>query len=133
MYNQIATIVFYSIIFISISIILPTYGVRSETLLAILGTIGLGIGLSCQHVLSNLWCGIVITFNDIYKIDDVVKLQVKDVSPDSSGKYVIGQIKSFNLFYTKMADLSTGQEISVPNNLLYNSIGLTTNQSIVYS
>jgi len=132
LYEQIATIVFYFIIFIGIAIILPLHGVQSQTMIAILGTIGLGIGLSSQGVLNNIWCGVIIIMNDIYKIDDVLKLRIKDVSPDGLGNYIIGKVKSVNLFYTKLSDVKTNEEISVPNSLMYNSIGVTNNQSIIY-
>jgi small-conductance mechanosensitive channel len=131
LYQQIATIIFYFIIFVGISVILPMNGIGSHTTIAILGTIGLGIGLSCQGVLSNIWCGIVIIMNDIYKINDVVEVKISSISNDTKD-IIIGKVKYVNLFYTKLADIDTNREISIPNTTMYNN-SVITNNSIIYS
>ena len=124
MYAQFATILYYFIIFVGICIVLPMHGIESSTMFAIVGTVGLALSLSTQNLLNNFWAGVVILFNDIYKIDDTVSF--------NNSKYVIsGKVKEFNLFYTKIAN-KNGEEISVANSSLYGGSGVLTNESIVY-
>jgi len=131
MYEQVATILYYFIIFIGIFMVLPMYGVESSTTFAIVGTVGLALSLSTQNLLNNFWAGVIILFNDIYKIDDIIRFSSKQVD-DCRGK-----VKEFNLFYTKISKIEdgkeSGQEISLPNSLLYSeTAGILVNESIVY-
>jgi small-conductance mechanosensitive channel len=126
MYEQFATILYYFIIFVGICIVLPMYGIESSTMFAIVGTVGLALSLSTQNLLNNFWAGVVILFNDIYKIDDNVTF-----SYSNSKDVIRGKVKEFNLFYTKITN-KNGEEISLANSVLYGGSGVLTNESIVY-
>ena len=126
MYAQFATILYYFIIFVGICIVLPMYGIEPSTMFAIFGTVGLSLSLSTQNLLSNFWSGVVILFNDIYKIDDNVSF-----SCSNSKDVIRGKVKEFNLFYTKITN-KNGEEISLANSVLYGGSGILTNESIVY-
>jgi len=128
MYGQLATISFYCILSAGFLFILPMYGIDTIT---ILGTVGLAIGLASQNVLNNVLSGIFILANDTYRIDDIIKIQMVPYY-DSTGNFIIGKVKSFNLFYTKLSDLTTNNEISIPNGILYGNTSVIENQAIVY-
>jgi len=128
MYSQIASIAFYTIIGIGFFIVLPVFGIKSETMFAMMASFGLALALSSQTVLTSVWGGVIMLFNKVYNIDDNVSFSI-------GGATINGKIKEFNLLYTKIADHDTGNEIMIPNNLIYNNnttTGIITNQSIVY-
>ena len=128
MYSQLGDIAFYFILAVGLIFILPTYGVDT---MAILGTVGLAIGLASQNVLNNMMSGIFILVNDTYRIDDVVKVQLIPYY-DATGSVIIGTVKGFNLFYTRLAT-PTGKEVAIPNSILYGNTSVVENQSISYS
>ena len=128
MYGQLATISFYTILSVGLLFILPMYGIDTIT---ILGTAGLAIGLASQNVLNNMLSGIFILANDTYRIDDLIKIQMVPYY-DSTGNFIVGKVKSFNLFYTKLSDLTTNNEISIPNGILYGNTSVIENQAIAY-
>jgi small-conductance mechanosensitive channel len=126
-YGQIASIVYYSILFFGLSMIVPQFGINKEAIYALLGSIAIGIGLSAQPILINMWCGMIMIINNTYKADDVISLTIQN-TPDK----IVGRIIDINLFYTKIADLKTGDEVMISNNCVYAS-SISVNQSVNYS
>lgn len=127
MYNQIALFVYYSIIFVGLSFVLPSFGVQKETIIALLGSVAIAIGISSQGALSNIWCGIIIMLNNVYNVGDVISINISNLEP-----VFVGRITSMNLFYTKLADVNTGNEITISNSLIYNA-SVSVNKSILYN
>lgn len=125
-YEQLSNIIFYTIILFGVSIVLTRYGIQKETLYAILGSIAIGVGLSSQYILVNIWCGIILLMSYNYKVDDIVTVYVTNLN-----KVVTGRIVSVNLFYTKLSDVETGNEIVLSNNIMYTQC-VSYNESIVY-
>ena len=125
-YNQIASISFYFILFIGMMFILPIHNIET---MAVLGSIGLAIGLASQNMLKNIWVGIYITVNDIFRIGDMI---VVHPFVDKGVVAIKGVVKEFNLFYTKIADEKDATEISIPNIVLYSPNSVTRNNSIIY-
>lgn len=126
MYSQFAFFVYYLILLIGLSFILPKFGVQKETIFALLGSIVIAIGISLQSVLSNMWCGMLIMVNNIYNVGDVITIKLQNIDGDFTG-----QITSVNLFYTKLAERGTGSEITISNYNLYTSV--LVNSSIHYA
>lgn len=90
--------------------IVTTLGVKSSSLLAILGAAGLAIGLALQGSLSNFAGGVLILAFKPYKIGDFIQ---------SHG--IHGTVKEINIFTTKI--LTAGnQEAIIPNAKLSNDI-----------
>ena len=125
-YDQISNLVYYFLLFIGISMVLTRYGIQKETLYAILGSVAIGVGLSSQNILSNIWCGIILLMSYNYKVDDIITVYVTNLN-----KTIVGRIVSINLFYTKLSDVETGNEIVLSNNIFYTS-SISYNESIVY-
>lgn len=125
-YDQISNLVYYSLLFLGISMVLARYGIQKETLYAILGSVAIGVGLSSQSILTNIWCGIILLMSYNYKVNDVITVYIANLN-----KTIVGRIVSINLFYTKLSDVETGNEIVLSNNIFYTS-SISYNQSIVY-
>ncbi len=124
-YKQVSQIIFYMIIVIGLSIALIHNGIQTTTVFAMLGTIGLTVGLSLQNTVSNIWDGMDLLVQDTYRIGDLVEVKIPGIN------YVFaGRIVDFNLFRTKIADKTTGSEIHISNNVLHT--GVITNQSTSY-
>ena len=127
MYSQLAFFAFYFIIFIGLAFILPTFGIQKETMIALLGTVAFAIGISAQGALSNIWYGLIIMMNNVYNVGDVITVNVANID-----SVFTGRITSMNLFYTRLADLESGNELIISNNNIYNN-SVSTNKSIVYT
>lgn len=81
-------------------------GVPSATIVAVLGSCGLAVGLALQGGLSNLAGGVMIM---IFK-------------PFHSGDYILttegeGIVEEIGIFYTKLVTL-TGRSVNIPNSVL---------------
>lgn len=85
-------------------IVLQQFGVQTASLLAVLGTAGLAIGLALQNTLSNVAAGLVLLVLRPFEIGDHVA--VSDQS---------GVVLSLALFHTKLRS-DEGVDIVVPNN-----------------
>jgi len=125
-YSQIASILFYFIIFIGIMFILPLYGIQKETIYGIFFSIGIAIAFSAQGPLSNIWYGLIMILGEVYEINDVITLNITAME-----KTVVGRIIAINLFYTKLIDVNDGREIIISNTLIYNS-AVSSNETVIY-
>ena len=130
MYHQLGQMLYYLILFIGGCFIIPFLGIQQSSLIAILGTIGLGLCLSSQSVIANIWCGFCIVLNDIFNIGDVISVRnTFQVQGEVPVGLVRGTVVDFNLFYTKLID-EKGIEISIPNNIIYGINCVVLNESI---
>lgn len=84
-------------------------GIPMTSMLAILGSCGLALGLALQGGLSNIAGGLMILIFKPFKIGDFI-----DTHTDS------GTVKKINIFYTVLLTLDN-REISLPNGPLSNS------------
>lgn len=99
----------YTIFALSGLIVLQQFGVETASLLAVLATAGLAIGLALQGTLSNVSAGVMLLMLRPFNVGDVIS---------AGGK--IGTVKSLGLFAT---ELSTPDNIFifVPNSNLWNT------------
>ena len=88
------------VIFISA---LATMGVNTASIITVLGTCGVAIGLALKDSLSNLAGGILIIFNKPFKKGDYIQ------TPD-----VEGTVETINLFNTTLIT-SDNKEVVIPN------------------
>lgn len=91
-------------------------GIESTSFVAILGAMGLAIGLALQGSLSNFAGGVLIILFKPFKIGDFIEAQ-----------NVSGEVKEIEILYTKLRS-SNNQIIFVPNGVLSN--GTITNYSM---
>jgi len=125
-YNQTGNLLFYVILFIGLIIILLSHGIEPNTVLTILGSIGLALALSMQTILSNVIYGIKLSFNKTIKIGDTISIAL----PNMNQSVYKGKVTDISLFNVKIATDKTEEQIVIPNNIF--STGITTNYSVIY-
>jgi len=103
----ICRIVKYGILIICIIMILNIFGVQSTSLLAVLGSAGLAIGLALKNTLGNIAAGIILIFLRSYKIGELIEFGA-----------VSGVVREINLF-TTILETQEGIYISSPNSCIW--------------
>lgn len=91
-------------------------GIETSSFVAILGAIGLAVGLSLQGSLSNLAGGVLIILFKPFKVGDSIEAQG-----------VAGTVGEIQIFVTKLVT-GNNQTIFIPNGILSN--GVITNFSV---
>lgn len=94
----------YAIALVAVAIAsLDTLGLETTAIVAVLGAVGLAVGLALQSSLSNFAAGVMLIVLRPYKIGDLVAI----------GKY-LGRVEGIKVFHTV---LITGdfREITIPN------------------
>ncbi|MFD2741016.1 mechanosensitive ion channel family protein [Sulfitobacter aestuarii] len=116
LFDFLASIVRYVVIGFTVLLVLNTFGVKTTSVVAIIGAAGLAIGLALQGTLSNVAAGVMLIFFRPIKIGDFVEV---------AGQ--MGTVKQINLNFTELADLSNVQVI-VPNSEVWGNV--ITNYSV---
>ena len=88
---------------------LATMGINTASLIAVIGTCGVAIGLALKDSLGNIASGIMIIFNKPFKKDDYVEIAGEE-----------GRITAINLFNTTLRT-DDNTEIIVPNSEAVNN------------
>ncbi len=104
-----SNIVRYSIIAFSVAAFLNQVGIQTASIIAVLGTAGLAIGLAMQGTLSNIAAGVMLLIFRPFKTGHYVEV-------GGHG----GTVKSLNLFTTELATPDNVQ-IIIPNNSVWGS------------
>ena len=99
-------VVFVALFILIIITALTNLGVQTTSIIAVLGTAGLAIGLSLKDSLSNLAGGILIVVLRHFKKDDLVVIGS-----------VTGKVQEVNLFQTKLVTLDN-QVVIMPNSMV---------------
>lgn len=106
--KQVAYAALMLVVFI---IVLGKFGVETASLIAVLGTAGLAIGLALQGTLSNIAAGVMILFLKPFRAGNAVKIGGGDV-------YLVDEI---GLFVTK-AHQPDCPRVMIPNSQIWGSI-----------
>jgi small-conductance mechanosensitive channel len=124
LYKQFSMIAFYGIIFLGLVVIVPMYyGIEPKILFSVLGPFIIALGFSLPTQISNIWCSMIMMVHNVYKVNDLVSISI-------GNNTIKGRIVEINLFYTKLAQLDTGSEITITNNVLMG--GISVNNSNIY-
>ncbi len=99
-----------SLVILLIIMIARSFGVDAATIVAIIGSAGLAIGLALQGSLSNLAGGILILLMKPFVVGDYI-------SEDGSGKS--GTVTNMQIFYTTLTTFD-GKIVVIPNGALAN-------------
>lgn len=105
----IANIVRYLILAIVLIAVLGQFGIETASIIAVLGTIGLAVGLALQGTLSHFAAGVVLLILRPFKVGDFI---------DSGSQS--GTVKEIGLFATIMTT-PDGVFVYVPNGQLLNA------------
>ncbi len=119
-FHEIGEIVFYLIMVFGVTFAATNLGFQIPTAIAILGTVAVGISLSLQGTLGNIWAGIYISLAQLYNIGDKIAVGIGAAA-------VSGTVIEFTLFNTLVFDEKTKAEITIPNTTIQN--GFLTNFS----
>ncbi len=92
-------------------IIAGRFGIQATSIIAILGSLGIAVGLALQDSMSNLAGGILLILLKPFKTGDYIVEQ-------SSGNE--GTVKEISLYYTKIIT-ADNKMVSIPNGNLVNS------------
>lgn len=98
-----ASFVKYLVLAVVVIAVLNQFGVQTASLVAVLATAGLAIGLALQGTLSNIAAGVMLLLFRPFKVGEYVE----------AGGHA-GTIKELNLFFTVMATPDNVQ-ITIPN------------------
>ncbi len=116
-FQQVQYIIFYLIYAFGIFVALINLGVQTNTILAILGIFVVGIGLSLQTTINNIWAGLYISINKLFSIGDLIEIN-----------NIKGYVQSFSLFNTVVVQIDKKVPVVIPN--LQIQTGLLTNYSV---
>lgn len=105
--------------FVLIMLVLGTFGITASSVIAIIGSVGLSIGLALQGTLSNFAGGVLILLLKPFVVGDYIK-------EDTNGNE--GTVSEIQLFYTKLVTVDN-KTVILPNGTLSNcSLTNYTNQ-----
>lgn len=110
LFNFLSNIVRYAIIVFAVMFTLNTYGVQTTSMVAVIGSAGLAIGLALQGTLSNVAAGVMIVIFRPFKLGDFV-----EVGGTS------GTVKDISLNFTELASPANVQVI-VPNGQIWGNV-----------
>lgn len=100
----------YLILVFTFSAVLSTFGVATTSFVAVLGALGIAVGLALQGTLSNLAAGIMLVLFRPFHIGDRI---------EAGG--VIGTTREINLFYSEI-DTDDNVRVIFPNGKLWGEI-----------
>lgn len=115
-YYQLSWFIYYSIIIFGLIVSLVNLGFNVATIITLLGSVSLMLGLALQETIKNIISGIYLSINKLFKIGDIVSL--KSLGSLNS---TTGQIIEFNLYYTTIVD-NSGIITIIPNSTIQNNI-----------
>lgn len=110
LYYELSYIIYYLIIIIGALVSLIIMGVKTGTLLTILGSVGLSIVLAFQETLKNVVSGIYVIINNFFNIGDVITFN-----------NITGKVIAFNLFSTTILDKNNTTYV-IPNLMIQNNM-----------
>lgn len=107
----IASVARYIVLGLTLLVVLQQFGVQTASLLAILGTIGLAVGLALQGTLSNVAAGLMLLFLRPFEVGDQI---------EAGGAN--GMVLGIDMFHTNLRT-TDGVDIVIPNsNILSGTI-----------
>ncbi len=116
-YQQFSHIVYYLIYVVGIFAALINLGIQTSTILAVLGIFVVGIGLSLQATIANIWAGLYISTNRLFSIGDLIEVNK-----------IKGYVQTFSLFNTVIIDKENRTPIVIPNTMIQTN--MLTNYSV---
>ena len=102
-----SNIVYYLVLVLVLVAVLAQFGVETASILAVLGTIGLAVGLALQGTLSNIAAGLMLLLLRPFKVGDYI---------DAEG--LAGTVEEVGLFATQFTTYD-GVFLSVPNGQIW--------------
>jgi small conductance mechanosensitive channel len=99
----------YGVIGITLVVVLGQFGVQTTSLIALLGAMGLAIGLALQGTLSNVASGVMLLLLRPYRVGEKI----------TSGT-ISGTVQEIGLFHTEIITYD-GLFVAMPNSVIFSS------------
>lgn len=112
--TQVVKILLYVLL---ITIVLSLLGIPSTSIITVIGTAGVAIGLALQNSLSNVAGGFLLMITKPFKIGDYII---------SNG--VEGTVSQISILHTRL-NSSSNQAILIPNGLVLNAVVINNSQN----
>lgn len=103
----VASVARYAVLVFTLIAVLEAFGVKTTSFIAILGAMGLAVGLALQGTLSNIAAGVMLLFFRPFKVGDFVET--------SGGS---GTVLNIGLFITELST-SDNIQLIVPNGAIW--------------
>lgn len=124
-HHELSVIIYYAIFGLGVIFALVNLGFNVATILTVLGTVGLSLGLAFQETFKNMISGTYISINNLFRIGDIVTLRIVS----SVNNTITGMVVDFNLYYTTILESDTKLNTIIPNALIQNNILLNISRS----
>ena len=115
----------YIIYLIGIYIVFVFLKFNTSLIFATFGTCGIAIALGLQGSLSNLVAGMLLSYTDKIKINDIIETSVD--KGQGMNESLVGELIDFDLFTVKLKDLHTGLRYTVTNSKIWESVSSNYN------
>ena len=109
LFNFLGNVTRYTVLAFAVLFVLNTFGIKTTSIVALIGAAGLAIGLALQGTLSNVAAGVMLILFRPLKIGDFVKVDG-----------VLGTVKDITLNFTEIADMGNVQVV-IPNSEVWNN------------
>jgi small-conductance mechanosensitive channel len=114
---QIANLTYYLILIIGVIFSIINLGFNVSTIITILASIGLAIGIAIQGVLGDVISGILLSFNNIFDINDTIR-----INNTFNENAIYGKVIDSNLYTTTLYDPTHKTILYIPNSLIKNNL-----------
>ncbi len=125
--HQIGSFVYYIILIIGAIFAVINLGINTTTIITILASMGLALGIAMQGTLSNVISGIIISMNNIFNIGDMIR-----INQLFNNNTIYGKVIDFNLYFTTIVDPYTKLVINVPNSTIQNNLLTNVSRSKLF-
>lgn len=99
-----------------VTVVLSILGVPTASIIAVIGTAGVAIGLALQNSLSNLAGGFLILFSKPFKVGSYIKVSGEE-----------GTVDCINILYTKLITVDN-RVVYIPNGMAANAVCVNYNE-----
>ena len=115
--HQIGNFIFYIILSVGGIFAVINLGFNVTTIITILASFGLAVGIAMQGTLSNVISGVIISINNIFNINDIIT--INNILND---REIYGKVIDFNLYFTRIKDPVSKLIINIPNSTIQNNL-----------
>lgn len=109
--RQLSDMLFYIIFGFGVLIALINLGIQTATIVTLMGSVMVTIGLAVQGTLSNIFSGVYVALSENFQIGDTIRVYV----PFVANGPVEGKVIDFNIVYVKLRDARSNKILFLPN------------------
>lgn len=111
-------VVYFLVLVVGFSVVLGVIGVQVATIIAVVTTIGLSVGLAVQGTLSDIASGILLALFQTYEVGDIIKIGDRE-----------GRVVDFRMINTLLQDMPTMTLVTIPNRVIQDSVVVNLSRS----